>query len=69
MQVAHALQGEMNGATSSTNSTILESQSLVISGFPAQEYVMALSTVLSLFSQYVLANQRMFLLSMVRKFL
>lgn len=55
-----ALKGAMNGAASNTNSTVLESHSSEVSGFPALECVMRDPNGLVYISQYVLANQRMF---------
>jgi hypothetical protein len=60
VNAADALKGAMNGAASNTNSTVLESHSLEVSGFPALECVMRDPSGLVSISQYVLANQRMF---------
>lgn len=56
---AEALKGAMNGAATATNSTIVESSSLDISGFPALESVMRDKNGLITLTQYVLANQRL----------
>jgi hypothetical protein len=60
VNAADALKGAMNGAASNTNSTVLESHSLEVSGLPALECVMRDPNGLVSVSQYVLANQRMF---------
>lgn len=57
---AEILKGAMNGAASTTNSTILESHSSEISGFPALECVMQDKNGLISLSQYVLVKQRLF---------
>lgn len=57
---AEVLKGAMNGAATATNSTIVESHSLEISGFPALESVMRDQNGLISLSQYVLAHQRVF---------
>ncbi|TFW27440.1 hypothetical protein [Massilia horti] len=57
---AEALKGAMNGAATATSSTIVESHSSEINGFPALESVMRDQNGLISLSQYVLANQRLF---------
>ncbi|MCC2972367.1 hypothetical protein [Massilia sp. IC2-476] len=54
------LKGAMIGAAASTNSTIVESHSVEIGGFPALESVMRDRSGLISLSQFVLADQRLF---------
>lgn len=57
---AQLLKGAMNGAAAAANSTIVESRSVEVSGFPAIESVMRDQNGLISLSQHVLADQRLF---------